>query len=464
MSEEPFYIPVDDALVEFVSHLDANPRTILSSKFGDGKSFFLQKLRENEEINKQYEFITLYPVNYQVVENKDIFDLIKVDLLFQLFCHKMVSDRVVLNKKDALLLFIQNKGVSLADKLLPYMAEVALQPEECKEVLLAIKGLKIFIDIKKKYDDFLKDPINKEDIDISKYIDKVNDGYLYECDVVTKIIRSSIEDYKRRTGKKVVLIIEDMDRIDPAHLFRILNVLSAHMDCSYRFSMLPQGMIGNKFELDNIVLIVDCDKIRGLFKHFYGDDCDYDGYISKFITSSPFKFSLKAIKTSYYIREIQRITGAPTELVNLIDQIIFESKTIRETVNAFKIENQIITPPTYEGRNFNVNLDTTILKILSILRRMNLSDDALVQYVLSIERSHLTYFIKYVCPYVFLIKNNGELQNTVVLLDHRDVLVNDITLHPKDGCCSVNKRYSYYESLSSESTKIAKYLLGFIVH
>ena len=56
MSEEPFYIPVDDALVEFVSHLDANPRTILSSKFGDGKSFFLQKLRENEEINKQYEF------------------------------------------------------------------------------------------------------------------------------------------------------------------------------------------------------------------------------------------------------------------------------------------------------------------------------------------------------------------------------------------------------------------------
>lgn len=464
MSEEPFYIPVDDALEEFLRHIDANPRTILSSKFGDGKSFFLQKLKENEEINKRFEFITLYPVNYQVVENKDIFDLIKIDLLFQLFCHKMVSNRVVLNKKDALLLFIQNKGVSLADKLLPYMAEVALQAEECQKVLLAIKGLKIFTDIKKKFDDFLKDPINKEDIDISKYIDKVNDSYLYECDVVTKIIRSSIEDYKRRTGKKVVLIIEDMDRIDPAHLFRILNVLSAHMDCSYRFSMQPQGIIGNKFELDIIVLVVDCDKIKGLFKHFYGNDCDYDGYISKFISSSPFRFSLKAVSTAYYIREIQRVTGAPSEIIGLIDVKWFDNKTIRETVNAFQIDNQIKMPPTYKGRKFNVTLDVTILKVLSILRRLNMSDESLVQFILSIESNQLPYFVKYVCPYVFLMKNNGELYNSVVLMDHREVLINTIALHPNDGCCSVSRRDYSFERKSSEAAKIARYLLGFIVH
>ena len=464
MSNEPFYIPLDDALEEFVQHLGANQRTILSSKFGDGKSFFLQKLKENEEINKLYEFITLYPVNYQVVENKDIFDLIKVDLLFQLFCHKMVSNRVVLNKKDALLLFIQNKGVSLAEKLLPYMAEVALQPEECQKVLLAIKGLKIFIDIKKKFEEFLRDKINKEDVDITKYIDKVNDSYLYECDVVTKIIRSSIEDYKRRTGKKIVLIIEDMDRIDPAHLFRILNVLSAHMDCSYRFSMHLQGIIGNKFELDNIVLVVDCDKIRGLFKHFYGDDCDYDGYISKFMTSSPFRFSLKDVAVTYYIREIQRVTGAPSEIIDLIDVKWFNNKTIRETVNAFQIDNQIKMPPTYKGRKCNVTLDVTILKVLSILRRLKLSDESLVQFVLSIESNQLSYFIKYICPYVFLMKNSGELTNSVVLMDHRDTLIYIITLQPKDGCCSVYRRDYSFERISSDSAKIAKYLLGFIVH
>lgn len=32
---------------------------------------------------------------------------------------------------------------------------------------------------------------------------------------------------------KSVLIIEDLDRIDPAHLFRIMNVLSSQVDNPY---------------------------------------------------------------------------------------------------------------------------------------------------------------------------------------------------------------------------------------
>ena len=38
-----FEIPVDERMLEFKRHLDCHPRTILSAKFGDGKSYFLNK-------------------------------------------------------------------------------------------------------------------------------------------------------------------------------------------------------------------------------------------------------------------------------------------------------------------------------------------------------------------------------------------------------------------------------------
>ena len=58
---------------------------------------------------------------------------------------------------------------------------------------------------------------------------------IYENDVVTQIIRDNLKSWKNdNPDKKIVLLFEDMDRIDPAHIFRILNVLSAQMDNCYR--------------------------------------------------------------------------------------------------------------------------------------------------------------------------------------------------------------------------------------
>ena len=71
-------------LFDFKNHLEHADRMILSAKFGDGKSFFLQKIREDVETFKEYEFITLYPVNYVVAPNEDIFEFIKRDILVQL--------------------------------------------------------------------------------------------------------------------------------------------------------------------------------------------------------------------------------------------------------------------------------------------------------------------------------------------------------------------------------------------
>ena len=79
---EDIIIPIGNELAKFWFHLRAHDRTILSARYGDGKSFFLQRFMEREK--DRYTFLTLFPVNYQVVENRDVFELIKYDLLIQM--------------------------------------------------------------------------------------------------------------------------------------------------------------------------------------------------------------------------------------------------------------------------------------------------------------------------------------------------------------------------------------------
>ena len=45
-------IPVDDAIERFQNHLLSHDRVILSAKFGDGKSFFLNEFKRNAKIVK----------------------------------------------------------------------------------------------------------------------------------------------------------------------------------------------------------------------------------------------------------------------------------------------------------------------------------------------------------------------------------------------------------------------------
>lgn len=45
-------IPVDDAIERFQNHLLSHDRVILSAKFGDGKSFFLNEFKRNVKIVK----------------------------------------------------------------------------------------------------------------------------------------------------------------------------------------------------------------------------------------------------------------------------------------------------------------------------------------------------------------------------------------------------------------------------
>ena len=77
-------INVKEQIKDFDQYLETTDRIILSAKFGDGKTYFLNQLRKSKELEEKYQFITIYPVNYSVAKNEDIFEYIKCDIIMQL--------------------------------------------------------------------------------------------------------------------------------------------------------------------------------------------------------------------------------------------------------------------------------------------------------------------------------------------------------------------------------------------
>lgn len=60
---------------------------------------------------KDYVFLTIYPVNYQVASNEDIFSLIKRDVIYQLLWNEMIGEDVAISNDIILWFFLQRKYI-----------------------------------------------------------------------------------------------------------------------------------------------------------------------------------------------------------------------------------------------------------------------------------------------------------------------------------------------------------------
>ena len=273
-------VNISGKLNDFAQYLETTDRIILSAKFGDGKTYLLNELRKDEAMQNKYEFFTIYPVNYSVAKNEDVFEYIKRDIIVQLHERKLLEN-IDLNALFASVL-ISDDFTSVVSFLLSFVSMGEFYNKVYHK----------FLEIKNKYDE------KKHTAD--KYLSKFANtaGCIYEEDGYTTLIRMAIEwisqdhslNGEERKAKKPVLIIEDLDRLDPKHLFRILNVVSAHIDDSDR-----PDIVGNKFGFSNIVLVMDYDVTKHIFHHFYGAEACYEGYMSKFLSREPFRYSIGSI-------------------------------------------------------------------------------------------------------------------------------------------------------------------------
>lgn len=274
---EVIFAPLDEEISGFKRYFGENNRCILSAPFGEGKSYFL-----NEFIKSQadvYDFITIYPTNYQICDNRDILEYVKRDILFGL----IALDETIIDGFDATKLGILRKAILESKAGIPDINASVFGLDVTYSPGKVIKTLSKIWESCEKLTDVDGNPYKEYLLSFDN-----EKGGIYELDAVTNLICSLIQ-IRQESGRKIVLVVEDLDRIDPGHIFRILNVLSAHMTYNNGYD---DGTT-NKFNFDKILLLCDFKNIEKIYHHLYGKETDFKGYISKFSAVRPFEYSIR---------------------------------------------------------------------------------------------------------------------------------------------------------------------------
>ena len=268
---------------KFKEHLDIedNSRILFSGIFGIGKTTFLKEFFLEDSVISSYETIHLFPINYSVSRNEDIFELIKFDILLQLLGKNIEFEKLEFELNITTQNFIFE---NYQDILLPFIKFI---PEVGGDLYEVSKNL---IDLKKKFKKFEQQIQHDEKQQIIKFINDFSKkkGTIYENDFYTELIQGLLEQLNNK-NKKTVLIIDDLDRIDPEHIFRLLNVFSSHAD------IFGDGSNENKFGFEKVIFVCDVDNIKSIYHHKYGISTDFNGYVDKFYSKEIFNFSISSV-------------------------------------------------------------------------------------------------------------------------------------------------------------------------
>ncbi len=362
------YIDITKKLEEFYHHLSAADvdRTIFSAKFGDGKTEFLHQFKE--KYSDEYTFYTLYPVNYQIAPNEQVMEYIKRDLLFQLIKNNTLTPIADIPKSVLLQWYLNENPLDIMKSI----TKCAFTIEE---------GI--------KKGDFEK---------ATEIIGNLSEGAgnIYELDSISYLIAKSIINQ----DKKPVLIIEDLDRIDPAHLFRILNIFSAHIDREYlcsekkifkageeiEFDTLP-----NKFNFDKIIFVMDDESTKAAFRNFYGNS-NYEGYISKFISKRVFHYSITGYAHKLLYAHISEKCGMNQNLFDTVLSSInikIEGKSVRDIAKVLDGFEDAYRRAEVKIADFSYFLsDTPLVKLLATLLRLGVERKQLPTFLKAIENEY----------------------------------------------------------------------------
>lgn len=319
-------VKTDKIFHSFSQHIneEKNERILFTSAFGTGKSTFLAEYFER--FKDYYNVFKIYPVSYSVSQNEDVFELLKYDLLFQLI--ENYEKEIELQNDDfSSVLAFQFKFLKEA-KWTPILFKlIELADNTGRSSVIE----KLLDNVKEQYDGFKSKQTNEEE-DIYHYLYKQysKTGSPKENDLITQLIKKLLSALQRNTSfkeneteeetyKQNVLIVDDLDRLDPEHIFRLFNIFSVNFGASE---------IENKFGLDKIIFVCDIVNIREIYSHRYGRSVDFEGYIDKFYSTSPFVFNTN----------------------KLIHEILHEFLTaykLPATVPQFKDDRELSYNPTY---------------------------------------------------------------------------------------------------------------------
>lgn len=336
-------LPVENPTKDFKEHIsdNSNKRILFSGKFGSGKTYFLNTFFEHED---EYEVIRIFPVNYSVSNNEDIFELVKYDVLFELMNKGLSFEKVKFSKIETLPFFMSNNYYEIVKIIIEKFTKTG------KDFSSIAKDIAKLIE---KYNSFHESmQINSEETAI-KYLKSFSkkQGNIYEEDAFSLLIAELIDQIQsRERHKKVVLIVDDLDRIDPEHIFRLLNVFAAHFD-------VRQNQ--NKFDFDKVIFVCDVENVRNIFHSKYGQSCDFSGYIDKFYSKTVFNFDNSDIIESHITMILRSIKIDKRGYFEDNDiQLILTSYILTAMVKAKLVNMRLITKLyqlEYNQKQYSIN-------------------------------------------------------------------------------------------------------------
>jgi len=305
-------ISIDEEIDKFQKFLEieGNDRIFFSGKFGIGKTFFLREFAKAKE--DEYFIIHLYPVNYQIRENSlDIVELLKYDILLELFSYEEELVQETLHEYSK-----GRKFRSFIRKNKTFLAKTAfdLAGELFDFIKLTGKSLSIMSKVYNTWKSYKR----KEEL-MLKYFFSKQEGELKETDFISQLIWDINNRIEKKTGKKTILILDDLDRLDPDNIFRILNIFSAFFDKENE----------NKFGFLKIIIVGDYKNIKKIFHHKYGQDTDFQGYMDKFFSIKPYEYlNTKAIlsKLDYFTSQtlnLKKERGSFDEQLDFLIKYVF---------------------------------------------------------------------------------------------------------------------------------------------
>lgn len=325
-------VDLQNPFKDFSQHISSrsNSKILFSGPFGQGKTTFLNHYFDSRK--DLFEVFKLYPVNYAVSHNDDIFKYIKSEILFQLMGKDVDFEKQDFSFIDTAPEFFKNnlhRIISPFLTLLPKIGKSASDIYEklfklCEEYLNYHNNIQL--DDRAKALVFIKELYEKE-------------GSVFEDNFYTQLIRELLGQHKLKSGKENVLIIDDVDRMDPDHIFRIFNVFSANFDSQH----FADGLT-NKFGFDKIILVCDYTNIKRLFIHRYGDSYSFEGYLSKYYSKAPFNYDNKKAM-QFVVSQFRTIEGKRWDndlmrnlIIILNDLIDSDELTLRELLNLLSFQ------------------------------------------------------------------------------------------------------------------------------
>lgn len=403
-------IPFGKEHESFEEHLSDNGNTkiLFSGAFGTGKTTYLKEFFEGKD---DYEVFHLFPVNYSVASNEDIFQYIKVEILFLLIEKGIEFDKETFSRLQTLPYFMGNH----AKEMLLIFAR--LLPKVGKSAHSILDSLLKLVASFKENNEVLQ--IDDEQAAI-KFMEEVyeKEGSIFEDNFYTQLIRQLLEEIND-SGKKTVLIIDDLDRIDPDHVFRLLNVFAAQVD---RTGFRDE--FKNKFGFNKVILVCHYENIKKIYQHKFGASTDFSGYIDKYFSRSRFEFSVKEVyfnllksKTSENKKERSDLSFYYTIIYAMIND---SQLRMRELKKLLQTEPKLTEESAYQIGFKIINHLCKIIDIESIKERFSKMKESLIQEDNSGFWSNYEYiFIVLLSGLLFYDKNLHSRNKTAYYYEYK---------------------------------------------